>query len=68
MESILVAAIIFFPMVFLFLYSWKANKRMPVPEGCDVLADHTCSGCASKGGCQMAMRTAHLSDEEKENI
>ncbi|MCL1924834.1 MAG: hypothetical protein FWF50_04535 [Defluviitaleaceae bacterium] len=66
MQSVLIAAIIFFPLVFTFLYSYKANRRMPVPEGCDTLHDHSCSACSSKGGCQMAMRTAHLNKEEEE--
>jgi len=62
--DILIAIIIFFAFALLFVYSYKANKRTPVPKGCNVPQDFGCSACSAKSSCTVAMRKINKKEEE----
>lgn len=52
--SFLVAGVIFFSLVSFFIFSYKANKSTPIPEGME--ADlPICDSCKSIGGCKFKL-------------
>ena len=63
--NILIVLIIFFVFASMFIFSYRANKRIPIPEGCNIPDDLGCSACSAKGSCTVAMRN-NINDEEEE--
>ena len=60
MEGPIVAVIIFVALTVIFIVSYRMNKKVPIPEGCEEI-DESCFHCSN-------MLCKHNPNKEKEDL